>query len=74
MPTMFIVGLVGAVIVLSEWAMWRLFLKRFEGMHFPHDVDASSAPFFTLARLRVFVIGHTVFLLTVLTLLFFPQW
>jgi hypothetical protein len=69
-----IVGTVTLVIVGAEWAMWRLFRRRFQGLHFPHEADASSAPFFTLGRLRVFIVLHTLYMITVLFFLFFPRW
>jgi hypothetical protein len=68
----FLIGL--AVILSVEWIMWRLFLRRVGGVHFAPDVDASAARFFTLSRIRVCVIAHTVFLAALLYVILVFLW
>ncbi len=60
----------GIVFVLAvEWGMWRLFLRRVEGIHFPRASDTSQLRFFSLPRIRLCAIAHTLFLCTSLALL-----
>jgi hypothetical protein len=63
------------ILVLLEWVMWRTFRNKIAGVLFPHEADHSSLSFFTMGRIRVCAIVHTVFLLLCLLgldLLFFP--
>ncbi len=59
-------------ILLVEWTLWIFFRRRIAGLLFSHQADTSSLRFFTLTRLRLCALAHTVFLLAVfiLSLLF----
>ncbi len=53
----------GSCVVLMEFLLWELFCKRVKGFIFPREIDMSPLRFFTLMRLRVCVLLHTVFML-----------
>lgn len=50
------------VVLVLEYFFWRLFRSKIEGLLFPHETDHSALSFFTLLRLRICVLSHTVFL------------
>ena len=58
------------LIVVVEVVLWMLFKRRIQGICFPHDMDASFFRFFTLGRLRVIAISHTLFLLGTVNVLY----
>ncbi len=68
--TPFSVALIGSAgIVLVEGILWLFFRRKVEGIHFPHMTDASQWKFFSLKRIGICAIAHTVFL--ILSILWF---
>lgn len=66
---------IAALLILIEWILWRLFKAKIGGMLFPHETDHSALSFFTIGRLRLCAIAHTIFLLLCAfgaTMIFFP--
>ena len=63
-----------AVILGFEWTMWKLFLRRVQGVHFPRDLDKSHLRFFSIGRIRMCAIMHTSFLAVVLIIASFLAW
>ena len=53
-----------AGIILLEWALWKLFTRRIEGLHL-HLSSTTGRQLFTLMRIRVCVIAHAIFLLCI---------
>lgn len=49
-----------AVLILSEWILWRILHKKIQGLRFPHELDASMFRVFSLGRLRALAIVHTL--------------
>lgn len=64
----------GALVIALEWTMWRLFLRRIEGIHFPRETDMSYFRFFSIGRVRLCALAHTAFLLSALGLSLFFLW
>lgn len=62
-PSILLIIGTSAVILGVEYLLWRLFRNKVDGLKFPHEADHSSLSFFTLWRLRMCAIVHTVFLL-----------
>ena len=58
-------------ILAIEWILWRLFRRRVDGLHL-HLAHTTTRKFFTLMRIRICAIIHTLFLLcaTILPLIF----
>jgi hypothetical protein len=52
-------------ILSSETFLWTLFRRKTVGIRFPHELDTSFFRFFTLARVRMVALLHTLFLFTV---------
>ena len=65
---------IGAIILVTEFAMWRLFLRKMAGIDFPHEFDRSYFRFFTMLRMRIVVILHTLVLSVFCTLILLWQW
>jgi len=63
-PPLLITGCIAVTIV--EFAMWTLFRTKVQGLCLPHTVDASAFSFFTLFRMRIITILHTIFLIVCL--------
>ncbi len=61
-------------VIAVEAMLWYAFRAKATPISFPHDTDASSLRFFTLARLRLFALMHTVFLVAGTLTLFFILW
>jgi hypothetical protein len=59
-----------AAVLLLEGAMWMLFRKRIEGIHFPQSADASELRFFTIRRIGICAVAHALFLMACLVLFF----
>lgn len=59
-------------VLLFELCAWLLFRRKLEGLVFPAMSDGSDLPLFTLQRLRLIAIAHTILLgaAVVLVLLF----
>ena len=75
MNTQLLILTIGAVLILlCEFTLWRLFRRRVEGYLFPREIDISPLRFFTLMRLRICVLLHTVFLLAVLASTLWFAW
>ena len=60
--------------VLSEYVLWTIFRHKAEPLSFPRAFDTSYFRFFEMSRLRLVTIVHTVFVLTVLILLYIFLW
>lgn len=60
--------IVGVVIVTLELILWMVFHRKVEGLSFPRETDESLFRFFTVTRLRLVAILHTLFLLAVFIL------
>jgi len=58
--------IVGAAIMFIEIIIWILFRRKIEGVCFPNETDHSHFGFFSIARLRIIAILHTIVLLAVL--------
>jgi hypothetical protein len=72
---LFIPLLVGTACILAlEWTMWRLFRRRLEGLHFPREVDVSSARFFNVHRIFLVSLAHTLLLCLALLLTLLLLW
>ncbi len=65
---------VACTVLLLEWGMWRVFLTRVEGIHFPEASDVSQLRFFSLRRIRACVILHAAFVAVCLVLLTVYAW
>jgi len=63
-----------AAVLAMEAIPWFLFRKKLIGIQFPHELDTSFFRFFTIGRVRLLIIGHTIFLLSILLLGFFFLW
>lgn len=64
----------GLLILVTELILWKLFRSHIEGLVFPRDTDTSSLHFFTITRLRVCALAHTIFLMTMVLLALFFFW
>lgn len=54
--------IVGMVIVTLELILWTIFRLKVDGLSFPRETDESLFRFFTVTRLRLVAILHTLFL------------
>ena len=61
---------IGMTICVIESGLWLLFQRKITDMHFPQSMDASSLRFFSMTRMELLAISHTMFLCitTILTL------
>ena len=66
--------LIGGAVIGLELLMWVMFRKKLEGLVFPHELDALSLHFFTITRMRVLVLLHSLLLLAVLITSFWTLW
>jgi hypothetical protein len=64
----------GALIAVAEFLFWRLFRRKIEGLLFPHELDASIFHFFTLPRMKLVAVAHTLFLIVTISLLLLFLW
>ncbi len=55
--------IVGVTIAFVEVVLWMVFRHKIEGLCFPRELDQSIFRFFTLTRLRLIAILHTLFLI-----------
>lgn len=75
MSTLWIFLGAGTVMIVGvEFAMWRIFAIKAQGLPLLRAADESSLPFFTLARLRLGAVGHGVGMLVILYALTFYFW
>lgn len=51
-------------IIATEWVLWQLFRRRAEGLHL-HLSSTTGRRVFTATRIRVCMMLHTIFLLSV---------
>jgi hypothetical protein len=63
MPALLAFGLLSAPVIGLEWILWRMFLRRIAGIRFPRHADVSRFRFFSIRRIRLCAIMHTLFLL-----------
>ena len=54
---------IGTLILACETVLWMVFRAKMSRIDFPHEVDESFFRFFSLIRLRLLAVLHTVFLL-----------
>lgn len=59
---------VGIIILLIELVLWRVFVGKIEGICFPGEADHSHFRFFSLIRMRLMIILHTIMILGVLVI------
>ena len=60
--------IIGIGILLIEIVLWQVFRRKMEGIRFPNAADHSHFRFFSMTRMRLIAIFHTVFLLAVLVI------
>jgi hypothetical protein len=58
--------LTGIAIVCIEGVLWYVFCKKATGVIFPRETDRSYFRFFSITRMRILVVSHTIFLLSVI--------
>ncbi len=58
----------------SEWILWRLLRRKIQGLRFPHELDASVFRVFSVSRLRLLAVTHTLFLGVAYALLLLAVW
>lgn len=51
---------------VCELVLWTMFFKKMKPISFPHELDTSYFRFFSLARLRISAIVHSIFVACVL--------
>ncbi len=74
MPLLWILlGSLSLGIVAIEWVLWRLFRSRVAGLHL-HLSSTTGRRLFTVMRIRICVILHTLFLLGMTVLPLFFLW
>lgn len=66
--------IVGAAIVSLEWILWTIFRRKIGGLCFPRETDESLFRFFTLIRLRLIAILHTLFLVAIFMIATYFLW
>lgn len=73
--TLFWIILLAAVIgiLAAEWILWQLFHRRVEGLHL-HLSSTTGRRVFTVMRLRVCVVFHTILLVCSVILSLFFVW
>ena len=65
---------VGAVITAIELMLWIVFYAKVQGLCFPRETDESLFRFFTVTRLRLIAILHTLFLIAVFMIASYFLW
>jgi len=60
--------------VVCEVVLWSLFHQKMTPLSFPHELDTSYFRFFSLARIRMVAIVHTIVVAVMLTLLCLYLW
>lgn len=73
-PLTLILVLMNAGIILAEGVIWQFFRVRVSPLVFPHELDASYFRFFTMKRMRLVAILHTVILMIAASLLISLLW
>lgn len=58
--------IIGIIILLIEATLWHTFKRKAAGVSFPRETDQSYFRFFSVNRMRLLAIAHTIFLLTIL--------
>lgn len=75
MPTLWIAIIASAaVIVLLELVLWHLFARNGRALMLAHDRDASAFGLWTIGRLRIFAIVHTIIMLLCVVSFLFWVW
>jgi|CXWL01.1.fsa_nt_gi hypothetical protein len=66
----------GAIIitVIGEATLWYLFQRKMKPLAFPHELDTSYFRFFSLPRLMIIAITHTVFVIACLIFFYWYLW
>ncbi len=65
---------IGALMLIIEGTLWLIFVHKLRGLHFPRSVDESFFRFFSLTRLRLVAVLHTLFLLAIFVLVSLYVW
>ncbi len=59
-------AVIGALVVIcTELTLWLVFRRKIAGLLFPREADQSFFKFFSISRLRLVAIFHTLFLGTI---------
>lgn len=63
MPSLWvIIGLDVLAVLIVETVLWRLFVRRVQPLLLARELDASSFGLWSVGRMRVFVVMHTLLL------------
>lgn len=60
--------IIGIILLSIEAILWHIFTRKAAGLLLPRDTDQSYFRFFSLARMRLLAIAHSIFLMSVLIL------
>ena len=64
-----------ALLVLAfELIAWWLFRRKLAGLSFPPNADGSDLPLFTVQRLRLIALLHTIVMIVVCVLVLLFLW
>lgn len=67
MSSLFIaIGAWVLITLLLEWSMWKLFRRKFTQICLPTGSGQSLFHFFTIGRMRILAILHTILLLALI--------
>lgn len=58
----FTIALLACTVLLGEFVLWRLFRQRVDPIIFPSETDTSQFGFFSIGRMRLIAVIHTVLL------------
>lgn len=71
---MLILIIYSILILITELTLWKIFRKKLAGLSFPSEIDESFHGYFSINKIRIFAIIHTIILLATTYLFYFLLW
>ena len=73
-PLIILLATLAVLIICIEITLWTLFRRRLVRICLPPQADVRLVRFFTLPRLRICIVIHTVMLCLIFYLFYFLLW